>query len=345
MVILILSDFYNDEPKEENKLCGGCSILEKDKPFHSYMDHEEADNQREVDVLFVSDSFKYDYGDKNPFSKLELIEIEKNIAGYHKLKFGFTASVKCPSVKEADLQTKDIHICRKHIEASVAVFKPKLIFACGNLALKMLTKKSGIEDKRGSAIKHVFDNGMESVVVPIYHPLSVSIEPKLSYLFSLDIKNSIEKYILKKSEIGTFKYDIVDSEEKFLKYSKELKDYTNPVAVDIETTGLDFLRDKIQTISIATDEVAVVFPIDHKDSPNSEELRGKILEFLSEYLRSDSIKVLQNCKFDWKFLYRYNIHVNNMWDTKSMAHILDENTPKGLSDLVKEHFPEELEDL
>jgi len=32
-----------------------------------------------------------------------------------------------------------------------------------------------------------------------------------------------------------------------------------------------------------------------------------------------------------------------VWDTKLMHHLIDENAPKSLMDLVKIYFPEELE--
>ena len=58
-----------------------------------------------------------------------------------------------------------------------------------------------------------------------------------------------------------------------------------------------------------------------------------------------SRKVFHNAKFDLKFLINYGIYPKNVWDTKIMHHLLDENLPKSLMDLVKLYFPTELESL
>jgi len=34
----------------------------------------------------------------------------------------------------------------------------------------------------------------------------------------------------------------------------------------------------------------------------------------------------------------------NVWDTKVMQHLVNENVPKSLNDLVNMYFPEELEE-
>ena len=56
-------------------------------------------------------------------------------------------------------------------------------------------------------------------------------------------------------------------------------------------------------------------------------------------------KILQNCKFDIKFLLKYGISPVNVYDTKIMAHLYNEVLPKSLMDLVKLFFPEELENF
>ena len=56
-------------------------------------------------------------------------------------------------------------------------------------------------------------------------------------------------------------------------------------------------------------------------------------------------KILQNCKFDIKFLLKFGVSPVNVWDTKIMAHMYNEILPKSLMDLVKLFFPEELENF
>jgi hypothetical protein len=175
----------------DNPLCDGCTILEKSKPCHSIMDYEDL---KEAPVLFLSDSLNYRLGTITPFSKAEIALIDE----CYKESYQLAASVKCPSVKEADMNPNNMNLCRVHLEATIDKVKPKLVFPCGNLAMKML------------------------------------------------IKNK---------------------------------------------------------------------------------------------------KVFHNAKFDLKFLINYGIYTKNVWDTKIMHHLLDENMPKGLMDLTKLYFANELENL
>jgi uracil-DNA glycosylase family 4 len=105
------------------------------------MDYEELEP---APVLFLSDSIKYRLGTVRAFSKPEVQLLKES----YPEKFVMAASVKCPSVKEADMSPNNMNACRQHLDATIDKVKPKLIFACGNLAMKMLIKKSGITNKR-----------------------------------------------------------------------------------------------------------------------------------------------------------------------------------------------------
>ena len=101
------------------------------------------------------------------------------------------------------------------------------------------------------------------------------------------------------------------------------------------------------TIAFSTREGNWVIPLFHKESPFSEEEVGSILrrDIKSVLTNPRNNKVLQNCKFDIKFLLKYCISPVNVWDTKIMAHLYNEILPKSLMDLVKLFFPEELENF
>ena len=323
----------------DNPLCEGCTILSKNKPCHSHMDYE---GLQESPTLFLSDSFRYRFGKVSPFSDKELDLIKD---AYHE-PFVCAASVKCPSVKEGDMSPDNMKLCRAHLEATVDRVKPTLIFPCGNLAMKMLIKKSGILDKRGKSFEFTTKAGHTSKVVPIYHPYSVIREPRFTSLFKRDITNAYEKYILKKKSKGNFNYEVLLDIEQVKTLADELKDSTETLACDIETTGLNFLEDSIMTIAISCRERTWVIPCDHKDSPFIDEHQGALWTSLRKILENPkSKKVFHNAKFDLKFLINYGIYVKNVWDTKIMHHFIDENMPKSLMDLVKLYFPTELEDL
>jgi len=330
-----LDNLYNSSG--DNELCEGCSILKKSKPCHTVLDYEKL---QQTEVLFLSDSLKSRYGSILPFMSPEYEIIKKSTS----VDFVCAASVKCPSVKEADMFPADMKICRKHLEATIDKVKPKLVFTCGNLAMKMLLKKSGITDKRGKAYEFTSSDGHTCVVVPIYHPYSVIKEPRHSYLFQKDIKNAIEKYVLGKTGGGNFTYETLTEIKDVEVLGEVLKDTKETIAADIETTGLNFLKDSIQTIAISSGDKTWVIPLDHKDSPHRKNVR--VWGILKEILENPkNKKVFHNSKFDCKFLLNYGISPKNVWDTKIMQHIINENVPKSLMDLVKIHFPTELESL
>jgi uracil-DNA glycosylase family 4 len=326
----------------DNDLCHGCTILEKSKPCHSVLDYEELS---ECDTLILSDSLKYRMGSTYAFDKQEMALIRDC---YPSDDFVVAASVKCPGVKEADMSPNNMNLCRAHLEATIDQVKPKLVIVCGNLAMKMLVKKSGITNKRGKSYEYSTTKGHSCKVVPILHPYSIITEPRHRFLFEKDMKNAYEKYVLQKVENKLFSYEVLTDIEKVKELSDMLSVSDQPISVDIETTGLNFLKDTIQTIAISTRDNNYVIPCDHKDSPfrKGQPDYAKVWGCLRRILENpNSRKILHNAKFDLKFLIAYGIYTKNVWDTKIMHHLIDENLPKSLMDLVKLYFSKELENL
>ena len=296
-------------------------------------------------MLFLSDSIKHRFGKTYAFSKEERELISEFFPGETPQMSG---SVKCPSVREADMSPLNMEACRNFLQATVDKVKPRLVYACGNLAMKMLIKKSGITNKRGKAYEFTTDSGHSTIVVPIFHPYSVVKEPRHRLLFETDIRNAYEKYVLGKTHEGKLEYKVLTEIDDVVLLSEELRDTDETLAMDIETTGLNFLTDIIQTIAISSRDNNWVIPVDHKDSPfkKGESYNALMLESLQRILENPrNKKVFHNAKFDLKFLMNYGIHTKNVWDTKIMHHFLDENLPKSLMDLVKLYFPTELESL
>ena len=334
-----LSSLYNSA--NVNDLCVGCSILDVEKPCYTITDYATLSRS---DVLFLSDSFSYRFGKTTSFSKQEM----DLIGEYHKHDAMFSASIKCPSVKEADMSPDNMKLCRQHLDLTIEKVQPLLVFPCGNLAMKMLIKKSGITTKRGKSFEYTSENEHTCTVVPIFHPYSVIKEPRHRLLFETDIRNAYEKYVLGKTHEGKLKYEVLTDIQDVIRLAYDLKDTDETLAMDIETTGLNFLTDSIQTIAISSRETNWVIPCDHKDSPfkKGEPDYEKLWRNLRAILENPkNKKVFHNAKFDLKFLMNYGIYTKNVWDTKIMHHFLDENLPKSLMDLVKLYFPTELESL
>ena len=281
-------------------------------------------------------------GNPVAFSKDEFKLMNKYLSNFPELRIEYSPSIKCPFVKEADLTTKDRKICKKYLEATVAQVKPSLIFSTGNLAMKMLIGKSGIMAKRGTCFMYG-----DIPVIPLLDPYSVIMNPSNEQLFERDINNGINKYIYKKVDRSQFSYTIIDNSciEK-LKEWEFLVDYDQPIAIDVETNGLNFLRVNVYTVSIASDKGTIAFPLYHPDANWDVDNFALISDFLKRLLQSKTKKVFQNAKFDCKVLLTNGFEtVGPIWDTALMAHSVDETLPHGLKDLVKYYFPNELESL
>lgn len=340
-------------------MCEGCSILEKSKPFHCYLDYEKCS---EADVLFLSDSLKTSSftGEKVAFSARDidlLVEILGTLEG--ECKFEFAASVKCPTVKAKDMKTDDKKICRTHVEATIDRIKPKLIFACGALPMEMVIAKKGLTGpnaKRGKSFPYTSPNGHECVVVPVFHPFQVINEPKNRFLFELDIRNGYNRHILQKTSKSEFSYEVLETTKDLDNY-RFLFDTTEAIAIDIETNGLDFKKNVITTISLSWGSPiqTLVIPFRHKHSPFHPDLVDggmetdiiSIKNFLRPVLGNpNNYKVFHNAKFDLKFLIHEGIRdYKNVIDTAILAHEVDENTPNRLLDVTQQYFADEVTEL
>ena len=330
------SNMHGGDPR-----CEGCSILCKDKAVHSHMDYEELE---QCDTLFLSDSLSFVHGQPVAFNKKEHALIKDTYSS----KFVVAASVKCTEVKEADMKTDDMKICRQHIQSTIDTVKPRLVFACGNLAMKMILRKSGITNKRGKSFEFETEKGHKCIVVPIFHPYACIKEPKHMPLFEADVKNAHEMYILNRRSEGDFRYKAIMDIDELYDLTEKLKITFDTLAVDTETTGLNFRTDSIMTLSISSRDMTWVIPLDHKDSPfkKGTENYGDAWFCIRAIMSNpNNKKVFHNAKFDLHFLLSYGIKVVNVWDTKIMHHLLDENLPKSLMDLTKLYFASELENL
>jgi DNA polymerase I-like protein with 3'-5' exonuclease and polymerase domains len=118
------------------------------------------------------------------------------------------------------------------------------------------------------------------------------------------------------------------------------KSIDNPiVACDIETTGLFFLSESILSISFAflvkDKKYTLAIDAESMHDPDVEAMIRKVL------CSNKFVKVFHNATFDMKFLSRDGFKVSApIADTKLIAHLYNENTPKSLLYLTKQHLPE-----
>jgi len=84
------------------------------------------------------------------------------------------------------------------------------------------------------------------------------------------------------------------------------------IAVDTETTGLNHTDSDMIMLQIGDDEMQFVIDTRYVD-----------LKPLTLILEEPSIlKILHNVKFDYKFLMKHNIRLNNVWDTMLTSQVI-----------------------
>ena len=111
------------------------------------------------------------------------------------------------------------------------------------------------------------------------------------------------------------------------------------IAVDTETTGLDPLKDRIRLVQIAAANQPVI-------TIDLFKVVKETLDPLRELLQGTPIKVLQNAKFDLKFLQQAGLPIaGKLFDTMIAAQLLDAGVRShgyNLAELVKVYLGEEL---
>ena len=133
-------------------------------------------------------------------------------------------------------------------------------------------------------------------------------------------------------------YEFVEDGQRLAEVLKPLQS-CQAIAVDTETTGLDPLKDRIRLVQIAAANQPVIIIDLFK-------VAKETLAPLRELLQGTPIKVLQNAKFDLKFLQQAGLPIaGKLFDTMIAAQLLDAGVRShgyNLAELVKVYLGEEL---
>lgn len=136
------------------------------------------------------------------------------------------------------------------------------------------------------------------------------------------------------NDFNDYRY-ITTPEQANLYYRDIVESNSGIYGIDTETTGLNFLKDKIRLVQIAIANSHVyIFDIDR--------IGSVAVQLLKNILTGSSIKIFHNAKFDLKFLASMGIFIeNNVFDTMLAEQvIMSGSTFKGLKlgDLTKKYL-------
>lgn len=123
-------------------------------------------------------------------------------------------------------------------------------------------------------------------------------------------------------------YRLITNERQFQAFLKALAN-EEIIALDTETTGVDYFADEIVGISVTLPRADrhVYIPVAHVEG---EQLNRKyVLDGLCEHLENQKLgKVLHNAIFDIHMFIRHGIRLQGLrWDTQTAMAMLNENEP------------------
>jgi len=363
---------YNNNINSDSykNICGNCKISDFNRSFHCHLPDISTKVSEDIDVLLITESW-----DDNPnaFTGKASEEKERGVIDpvylgrmTQTLSFGmdrlhdrfsleewkepkptinmcFNVAVKCPAVRALqDIGVKSLNLCSTYITEEIKTLGPKNILLFGPLAIKAVLKKGRAQFLYGKVV-HTEIDGHECKVgcLPSVENLRISNTEIQTHIFSIltdfFIKEKDYDTILEHEFGATVITGLTEKDiQKAVEYLSNID--CNKVAIDIETTGLNFLEEKITSISLAfkSGEERVVVALDAETL-----FREDIMPIIKKILADPFlVKIFHNAQFDTKFLYRDGLEVvPPIADTKIFAHLSNENEPKSLSFLTKKFFP------
>jgi len=240
---------------------------------------------------------------------------------------GTTKTVREPSYEEMDA-------CSPYLEKEIETVKPTVIIPAGNVALRYIMGAKNLNISRNRGLE-IWSDKYDCKIMPIYHPAAILRNPKYEGVTVQDLVRIKTSSTTKEmSALGLGVYETVDTKDKLATLFHYLE--TEPeIAVDLETTGLDWQNSDIISIGFSWKErTGWCLPLlKTKSDPTEDTVRFwddatylNIFSRLNKALSLPSKKIFHNGKFDRKHLIRHGINVANVYfDTMLAHHLLDEN--------------------
>ena len=192
----------------------------------------------------------------------------------------------------------------------------------------------------------------ELVKIKIDVPLDVGIEDlqvqepsseKLSELykeleFNTWLQESPQKKIIPPSIDSS--YECISTQDDLKKLIKKASK-AKTIAIDTETTGLDYMDADLVGISISYEPgQAAYIPISHEDDSSPQLEMDYVLQELRPLLEDSNEKIIgQNIKFDKNILARYGINISSIKnDTMMMSYVLDASATRHNLDALSSYY-------
>ncbi len=245
--------------------------------------------------------------------------------------------VKCRPPGNRPHTLEERTACRVYLDQEIAAVQPKAIITLGGDALEAITGQTQMMKLAGQVIN--FKNETDSFECRVFagvHPSYIlrNVGYKERALKHFEVFGKILRG--EAPERSPVKYIIVQTISQFRKFMLKMKEQ-KAIVFDTETTGLNFLNDRLLCYSFSWKEnTAVVLPmLGYKEAAvwSEKELQEINIALKEIYADPTITWIAQNISFDAKFLKVAGIEIAGpVEDTMLLQTLCDENAKdlKGL---------------
>ena len=222
--------------------------------------------------------------------------------------------------------------CRHHLNKILEDVKPKLVVCVGDRPTKYFLgdTKAKLFDVYGAIIKsplYQIDTFCMLDMYKLYLKTQYRCYGDKSFEFIKNFINGVKPPMQQTNCIITTDMQLLNEAlSKLLTSTK--------TAIDIETSGLNFLKDKIMGMGFALDkENSYYIPLHKYENDKivsfwDEQTENLIKEDLKKFVSNETLKIAYNGQFDFKFIRHYLDvkRINNAsFDVMLASHLLNEN--------------------
>lgn len=353
--------------KLENQNCNKCPLGE----LRQCVLNGTGNLQSKIVFVFDCPSFE-DERKQKPFESAAALKLNGILSRFavHPSQVFYTFATRCranikPLGNFRPAHYEEIQVCNEYLVQELAEIKPNIIVPMGAEAITAVlgVKKPSIKEYRGV---ECWSDKFNCKVLPTYAPGAVLRNPSLDEVMTQDIRRALLSSAYPELTANEkANYVVIDSIESFDAFYERVMQQKE-VAVDLETSGFDWQKDKIMCCSFSwAANTGVLLPVtkwvgvEHENivikqkkvtkkkvttlqdiqviektiedtyHPWWGDKQDYVMNKFKEIMESDIKFIAQNGKFDWKFFFQLGWNVKPLaYDTLLMHYLLRE-TGKG----------------
>jgi len=237
--------------------------------------------------------------------------------GLNRDQIYITNIVKCANTPGRKLSKTFIKKCSSlWLTKEIELVQPKVILALGQDASSFFGKKFVVNS-------YFYNNNYNCWIVVTHHPA------RLLRTYNDKLHQELKMaFIIAKNLLHQSNSSVIKSNAQYIESISidALNRLGTLVAIDLETTGLNFLTDSIRAVGVSNGNTSIGFPFNEQNK-----------KVFQEWYRDKSF-ILHNAKFDYKFLKKEDIKIAVHFDTKLAHSVIDRDSPNGLSELALKYL-------